>query len=282
MTSSFHNVNYVPFVCSPIESNKQQLNPNTAVMGLGVYGYNLHHNLQLNPGHQQKLVRTDNNHLFLRPVWLLQQTFTYQWGISTSMVNVTYANLMTVEQTADWMKALCATRGWQEADAYALSFKKNNVRGCVLMRLNHEILKFDLDMPNHNHRRYILTVIRQLFPFLDYRDVISAPTRLSHLLGDDKNKNTRNISLIPGLPNSTQGKHGVLLYPAPLCGGSTFIDLMSVQNNSTKRDIRDSKPSRKSGSPIKVYESKCKLDGSHYPRFVNMRREHRGKTVRCY
>jgi len=281
MTSSFHNIKYVPFVCSPIWNNCQQLTPNTAVMGPGLFGYNLHHNLQVNPGHQQKFVRTDN-HILQRPVWLLQQTFTQQWGISTSMVNVTYANLMTVEQTAEWIKALCANRGWQEADAYALSFKKNNVRGCVLMRLNHEILKFDLDMPNHNHRLYILTVIRQLFPFVDYRDVISAPTRLSHLLGDHKNKNTRNISLMPGLPNSTQGKHDVLLYPAPPSGGSTCIDLRSVQNKGTKPDIRDQKPSRKISSPIKVGESKCKLDGSHYPHFVNMRPEHRGKTVRCY
>jgi len=280
MKSSCHNVKYVQFVCSPIGNNYQQLTPNTAVMGPGVSNNNLHHHLQGNPGHQQKFVRTDNN-LLPRPVWLLQQTFTYQWGISASRVNVTYANLRTVEQTAEWIKALCANRGWQEADAYALSFKKNNVRGRVLMRLNHEILKFDLDMPNHNHRLYLLTVIRQLFPFVDYRDVISAPTRLSHLLGDDQNKNARYIPLMSGLPNSTQGKHGVL-YATPFNGGATCIDLRSVQNNGNKRDIRYKKPSRESGSPIKVGESKCKLDGSHYPHFVNMRPEHRGKTVRCY
>jgi len=225
MESSFQNVHVVPFVCSQIENNCQQTTPNSAVMVPGVYCYDFHQKVQVHSGHQQKLVRTDNNHVLLRPAWLLQQTLTYQWGISTSMVNVTYANMMTVEQTAEWIKALCANRGWQEADAYAQSFKKNNVRGCVLMRLNHEILKFDLDMPNHTHRRHILSVIRQLFPFLDYRDVISAPTRLSQLLGDDKNINARKISLMPGLPNSIQGNHGVLFYPAPISGGSTCIDL---------------------------------------------------------
>jgi len=276
MKNSFQNVQSVPFACSQIENN-WQLTPNGTMMVPGVSCYDFHQNVQVHPGHQQKFVRTDINHVLPRPVWLLQQTLTYQWGISTSMVNVTYANLMTVEQTAEWIKALCANSGWQEADAYAWSFKKNNVRGCVLMRLNHEILKFDLDMPNHTHRRHILSVIRQLFPFLDYRDIISAPTRLSQLLGDDKNINTRNISLMPGLPNFSQGNHGVL-YPAPISGGSTRIESRAVQNKVIKPEIRNKEPSREYDSPIKVGESKCKLDGSHYPHFVNI---HRG-TVRCY
>jgi len=276
MKSSFHNAKYVQYLCSPIENNCVQLTPNTAVMCPGVSGYNWNQNVQVNPGHQQKLVRTDNNHVLLGPVWPLQQTFTYQWGTSSN------ANLMTVEQTTEWIKALCANRGWQEADAYALSFKKNGVGGGILMRLNHEILKFDLDVPNHNHRLYIMSVIRQLFPFLDYRDVISAPTRLSHLLGNDNNINTRKISLMPGLPNLTQGNHGVLLYPAPLSGGSTCIDMRSVQHNDTKNDIRNRKSGREYCFPTKVGESQCKLDDRHSTHFFNMRTQHRGTTFRCY
>jgi len=274
MKRSFHNAKYVPYVCSPVENNCLQLTPNTAAMGPGVAGYNWNHNVQFNPGHQQKW--TYNNHFLLRPVWPLQQTFTCQWGTSTN------ANLMTVEQTADWIKALCANRGWQGADAYALSFKKNGVRGCILMRLNHEILKFDLDIPNHNHRLFILSVIRILFPFLDYRDVISAPTRLSHLLEDDKNINSRNISLMPGPLNSTQRNHDVLLYPAQLSGGSTCIGLRSVQNHETNHGIRNKKSGMEYCSAIKVGESTCKLDESHYNHFLNMRPKHSGKTVRCY
>jgi len=280
MILNLHDFSYVPYVYSPIESNCQKLTINSAAMSPGFHGYNFHQNLEVNAGHQQTLVRTDNNHLLLRPVQHFQQKFTSQLGLPASMVSVTYA-MMTVEQTSEWIKALCASRGYQEADVYALSFKKNKIKGNVLVRLNHEIMKFDLDIPNHNHRLYILSVIRQLFPFVDYRDVISAPTRLSHLLGHKKSKNTQNFSLLPGLPHSTQGKQGVLLHPITCGGGLTCTDWKPVQNNANKLDIRDKKPRREFGEGFKAGERKCKLYGGYDRQLLNMRPKHRRKTVRC-
>jgi len=188
---------------------------------------------------------------------------------------------MTVEQTGEWIKSLCVHRGWQEADAYALSFKMNNITGCVLMRLNHEILKFDLDMPNHKHRLYILTAIRLRFPWFNYRGVVSAPTTLSHLLGDIKKKKTAQTSLMLGFPNSVQDKHGLLLHQAPQRDVCICMDSMFVQNNRTKSELNH-KFNIKYSSPIIVGESKYKLDSRHYSEFTNMRLGHRGHTVHCY
>jgi len=39
---------------------------------------------------------------------------------------------MTVEQTAAWIKTLSLFNGWQEADQYSQSFKKNGIWGNLL------------------------------------------------------------------------------------------------------------------------------------------------------
>jgi len=252
MKTSVQNVNYLPLFCSHIENYCQKFTPNVAAESPGVACYSTRQqNLQVNIGHVQKLlVGTYPNHVLLRPVSILQQTYPYQLVANNSMVNVTYANMMTVEQTADWIKALCVQRGWWEADAYALSFKKNRIKGCMLMHLNHEILNFDVGMPNHKHRLYILTVIRHFFPSF-HHDVTSAPTRLSHLRGDAKQKNTTETSLMPGLPNPAQVKQSTLLHPAAPRGGTVFMDLRYIQNSSNKYESWDSKVSAINGSRMK-------------------------------
>merc|ERR1719397_1118774 len=101
------------------------------------------------------------------------------------MVTVTNVHLMTVEQTANWVMDYGAHRGWQEATAYAMSFRKNSINGRMLKYLNHEILKFDMDMPNDRHRRELLAIIRQLFPSNNRCNVLSEPTTLSGLRGRD-------------------------------------------------------------------------------------------------
>jgi len=266
-----HNVNYLPLCYSYIVNSCQQFLPNTAAMGHGVC-YNWHQKSKVNTGHQHKpIVRTDNNHMVLRPVFLLQQTCNYQLGISHCKVIGTCANLMTLEQTAEWIKSLCVNRGWQEADAYALNFKKNNITGCVLARLNHEILKFDLGMLNPKHRIYILDLIRQLFPSLNHQDLISAPTRLSHLLAETKNTKSLDPSRVSGFPISAIDKPNVLLCPAPPRAVSTCTDSRPFKNNRTKSKILNVR--RNCGFPVQVGESKWNLNASQYSNLVNMRPE---------
>jgi len=265
-----------------MESYIQQLVPNNEAMGLRVSCNNFHQNLQVDTGHQQKLtVRTDNNHPLLRPVLLLQQPGAYQWGISSSLVNFIKAKLMTVEQTAEWIKSLCVHRGWKEADAYAFSFKMNNITGCALMRLNHEILKFDLDMPNHKHRLFILTAIRLRFPWFNYRGVISAPTRLSHLFRVIKKQKSIQTSSIRGFQKSVQDNHGMFLHRAPQRGGWICLNSMSVQNNLTKSELNH-KFGVKYSSLVVIGESKYKLDGRHHSQFTKMRHGHGGNAVHCH
>jgi len=149
------------------------------------------------------------------------------------------------------------------------------------MRLNHEILKFDLDMHNDKHRQYILTAIQLQFPWFNYRGVVSAPTRLSHLIGDIKKKNTTQTSLMRVFPNSVLDKHGVLLHQAPQRNGWIGVDSMFVQHNRTKSELNH-KFDVKCSSQIIVNESKYKLDGRHYSQFTKMRVGHRANTVHCH
>jgi len=282
MNTIVHNVNYLPICYSYIENNFQQFLANTAAMGHGVC-YNWHQNSKVNTGHQHELiVRTDNNHMVLRPVLLMQRTCTHQLGISNGKVNGTHANLMTLEQTAEWIKALCVNRGWQEADAYALNFKKNRISGCVLALLNHEILRFDLGVVNPWHRIYILDVIRQLFPSSNHQDVISAPTRLSHLLAESKNTKTPDPSVVSGFPNAALDKPNVLLCPVPPRAGPTCTDSRPFKNNRTKSKILNKSFGRNCGFPVQVGENKWNVNASQYSQLVSMRPEYRGNRVHCY
>lgn len=298
MNTIVHNVNYLPLCYSYIANNCQLFLPNTTAMGHGVC-YSWHQNSTVNTGHQHELiVRTDNNHMVLRPVFLLQQTCNYKLGISHCKVIGTCANLMTLEQTAEWIKALCVNNGWQEADAYALNFKKNSITGCVLTRLNHEILKFDLGMLNPKHRIYILDLIRQLFPSLNHQDVIRAPTRLSQLLVETKNTKTPDPTVVRGFPNPAIQKPNVLLCPAPPRAGPPCTDSRPFKNSRTKSKVLNN-VGRNCGFPVQVGESKWNLNASQcsnpvnmrlewslnssrYSNLVNMRPEYSGNQIFCY
>jgi len=85
-------------------------------------------------------------------------------SIPINKVSFTYAHLMTVEQTCNWILTLGAFKGWKEAPRYAENFRKKNITGMMLRELNHELLKFELGVLNSSHRIELIMTARQLFP----------------------------------------------------------------------------------------------------------------------
>jgi len=103
-------------------------------------------------------------------------------------VSFTYVDLMTVEQTSNWILTMGAFSGWKEAPIYAENFRKNGITGKMLPRLNHELLKFELGILDYTHRLQLLATVRQLFPSyieLVPRVIPSTPSTLSGMLETD-------------------------------------------------------------------------------------------------
>jgi len=92
------------------------------------------------------------------PNQTLQSTFP-----SKSMLSMPRVDLMTVEQTAAWIWTVGHVCGWDEADQYAESFKKNNIWGWLLQKLTVDCLKSDLGINNFEHRLMIMSAIRHLY-----------------------------------------------------------------------------------------------------------------------
>jgi len=82
----------------------------------------------------------------------------------SNKVSITYVHLMNVEETAAWILTLGSYKGWKEAPLYAENFRKNSITGAMLVKLNHELLKFELGILNSSHRLELLVTIKLLFP----------------------------------------------------------------------------------------------------------------------
>jgi len=83
-----------------------------------------------------------------------------------STVSAVRVDLMTVEQTAAWIRTLSLFNGWEEAYQYSQSFKKNNICGHLLWKLTIDSLKFDLGIEKYGHRLKIKVAIKHLYPRL--------------------------------------------------------------------------------------------------------------------
>lgn len=162
--------------------------------------------------------------------------------------------MMTVEQTATWVRNYGAHRGWQEATLYAMSFMRNGINGGMLKHLNHEILKFDMGMSNDLHRLELLAIIRQLLPSYNHCKVLSEPITLSALRERDTKWDHRRKSVlafpIPGPCNPVEEISPTVQYLVPDRYKSLGMDLGSFQNRSTNSG------SINSGSEMEVSQSK--------------------------
>lgn len=81
---------------------------------------------------------------------------------SNSAIRLSRADFMTVEQTAAWMWKVGHVNGWEEADRYAESFRKNDIWGYLLNKLSLEFLKSDLGITKYEHRVKIMSAIELL------------------------------------------------------------------------------------------------------------------------
>jgi len=71
---------------------------------------------------------------------------------------------MTVEQTAEYIRALGRHYNWNQADAYADVFAENEIWGRLLPMLTLESLKTELEVEELDHRLKIMMAIGCLFP----------------------------------------------------------------------------------------------------------------------
>jgi len=79
---------------------------------------------------------------------------------------VSFAHLMTIEETAIWIWTFGYHRGWQEAETCAINFRLNNVSGAFLPQLNDHNLQFFVGITKSEHRGEVLSAVRYLFPMV--------------------------------------------------------------------------------------------------------------------
>lgn len=176
LPSKNHSVLYKPFA----RNHRQKTIQNLVFTNSARTSFK--RNVQKSSGYHQSLLRSDYSQVVFQAAHIVQPSYHHPRGNPGTIVTISYVdNMMTVKETASWIRTVGDNRGWQEAVIYAKNFRKNNIRGSMLKHLNHEILKFDLGMLNHLHRRYLLATIRQLFPSRNHRNEISMPTRLAEL-----------------------------------------------------------------------------------------------------
>jgi len=245
---------FLPVYQPPIENGIQQPIQKYASANHGV-ACMYQNNVQLNPGwYQNPTARAYQDNVLLQTIWIVQPLFHHQYRTPNNLVTANHVYMMTVEQTATWVRTYGTHMGWQEATLYAMSFRRNGINGVILKHLNHEILKFDLGMSNDLHRLKLLAVIRQLLPSINHCKVLSEPITLSALRKRDTKWNHQQKAVfafpIPGQCNPVDEISPTVQYLVPDRHNSLGMDLGSVQNRSTNS------VSTNSGSEMEVSESK--------------------------
>jgi len=84
--------------------------------------------------------------------------------VSNLQVNACVADLMTVEQTAAWVRTLGYFNRWEEAQEYEAIFRNNGIKGYLLQNLTLESLKSELGISKFGHRMEFMMAIESLFP----------------------------------------------------------------------------------------------------------------------
>jgi len=88
---------------------------------------------------------------------------------------ITFADLMSIEQTSNWIWTFGFENCWEEAEYYATQFKLYRIDGKCLPKLTNERLE-RMSISNHFHRMAILSTIAQLFPFNSFGDMSPVPS----------------------------------------------------------------------------------------------------------
>jgi len=122
---------------------------------------------------------------------------TPQFNWQSSVSSFTKVSKMNVGNTAEWIRNLGKIKRWPEADAYAQSFRNNNITGYLLDKLKIGSLKSELGITKYGHRLEIMAAINEHYSTVSRRgdkegigkDAVSgttAPTLgLDHHLGSE-------------------------------------------------------------------------------------------------
>jgi len=88
---------------------------------------------------------------------------TPQFNWQSSVSSFTKVSKMNVGNTAEWIRNLGKIKRWPEADAYAQSFRNNNITGYLLDKLKIGSLKSELGITKYGHRLEIMAAINELY-----------------------------------------------------------------------------------------------------------------------
>jgi len=252
MYISLQNMNYLPIYPRANEMRQQhvlEVAPTSTTVD-----YSQWQKAQLGNGfHQQLAVDAGGRHVVFQPVWVVQSPYRPVWSSPSNTVPCNAMHIMTVDQTANWIRGVCLRWGWRQTEGYVTSFRVNKINGRMLMHLNHEILRFDMGIRNHFHRLNLLAVIRQFFPCLNASSGLNEPKRLSDLINMDiKSVNipqttTTRLDTFPSIYDKF-----FLKRPESDKDDSLRVDSNSLQNISLKS------VSTKSDSDMECSEGKSK------------------------
>jgi len=157
------------------------------------------------------------------------------------LISVTCADLMTIEQTANWIWTYGFYKGWAEAETYATSFRKNSITGRLLPQLTNENLESSLGIIKSDHRTEVLSTIRFLFPNIAVNSNHCSPKRRSSVCGIDMLQSPCNSESSQQLPNEL--------------GECKSFNLNSIRSYESDADCESVTSYLVSGSPTLSYET---------------------------
>jgi len=227
--------------------------------------------------HQKLAVDAYGRNVVFQPVWVLQSPYHQIWDTPSSMTPILRVHIMTVDQTANWIRRFCLHWGWREAEGYAMTFRENNIDGSLLIYLNHEILKFDMGISNHFHRINLIAVIRQFFPCLNIYRVSNEPMRLSDLRNVDikfGNRSKISATQMGNFPRADEKCSSLKNLPSDK-------DHSLEMNSNSIQNITFKSVSAKSDCDMEFSDGKSLRSRSHKPLSEFLNSEHKGKTANC-
>jgi len=234
MYMNLQNMNYLPMYPRTTESRNQHVFKVAPASG-GVDCCQRWNSHQINRRHQKLAVGAEQRNVVFQPVWVMQSA-NQRLNTPNNVIQFNGIQMMTVDQTANWIRWLCLQLGWRQTEEYEMSFRENNIDGIMLIHLNHEILRFDMGICNHFHRLDLLAVIRQFFPFLNFNRGFNEPMRLSDLRNFDTNYSNGAKIAITRMQDSPSAndKPSFLKTPVSDKDDSLGLDSNSLQNISLK------------------------------------------------
>jgi len=198
---------------------------------------------------------------------------------SKFMLSMPRVDLMTVEQTAEWIWTVGHVCGWDEADQYAESFQKNNIWGWLLQKLTVDCLKSDLGINKFGHRLMIMSAIRHLyFGSSGWECNFGADTEHSGKLRKGASEVNENSTNSPHMLETKRSKYS--WSQGILSPNSSPIYTPRVGNNGKAQLLQKSITNKEQSSSTRVKSTRASPDNpTRYKTFYKVKIRS-GKSVR--